>query len=88
MPRIGGRAGFSDWADRADLSDVWFGGERAGQWQLLAVATALDELLLQGGNLAVEEVIGLVDEADEGVSPDGWVGVVEPPGVKSRALGV
>ena len=57
----------------------------AGGGELLAVAAALDELLFQGGDLAVEEVVGLVDEADEGVSPDGGIRVVEPGGRRGRS---
>jgi hypothetical protein len=35
--------------------------------ELLAVAAAFDELSLKGGDLAVEEIVGLVDQADDRV---------------------
>ena len=39
--------------------------------QLFGVAALLDEGLLEGGELLVEEVVGLVDEADDGVGAHG-----------------
>jgi hypothetical protein len=46
--------------------------------QTFSVAALLDELTLQPCNLAVKQVVGLVDQADNGVGHHGWVGVVEP----------
>ena len=57
-----------------------FGGE------LLGVAAVLDEGLLQGGDLPVEQVVRLVDEADKGVGSHRGVGVIEPAGVERVAL--
>ena len=60
----------------------------AGGGELFTVAAAFDEGVFEGGDLAIEEEIGLVDEADERVGADGWVGVVEPRGVEEPAIGV
>jgi len=50
--------------------------------ELFAVAAALNELFFQGFQLTVKEIIGLVDEADQGIGDDGGVGGFEPPGVE------
>ena len=49
--------------------------------QSLAVAAIPDELPLQTGDLPVQQVVGLVDQADEGVGDYSRVGVVDPGGV-------
>ena len=58
----------------------------AGGGELLAVAAAFDEGGFQRGDLLVEEVVGLVNEADEGVGADGRGGVLQPGGVELLAL--
>ena len=50
----------------------------AGGGEGFGVAAALDEGLFQGGDLLVEEVVGLVDQADEGVGGEHGIGLVEP----------
>ncbi len=45
--------------------------------ELFAVAAALDKVLFQGGNLLIEQVVGLVDQANQGVGPDGGVFVLQ-----------
>jgi hypothetical protein len=64
---------------------------QAGGGELLGVAALLDEGLLEGGELLVEQVVGLVNEADDGVGAHGGVGVLEPAGVEGvqgAALGL
>ena len=53
----------------------------AGGGEGFGVAAALDEGLLHGGDLLVEEVVGLVDQADEGVGGADGVGLIEPRSV-------
>jgi hypothetical protein len=59
---------------------------QTGCGELFAVAAAFYEGFFQGGYLAVEEEVCLVDEADERVCADRRVGVVEPAGVEGLAL--
>jgi len=54
---------------------------------LLAVTAFLNEGTLQGANLLVEKVIGLVDEANEGVRDNAGIGVGEPGEIIGRILG-
>ncbi len=54
--------------------------------KLLAVAAALDKRYLQGGNLPVEQVIGLVDQADQRIGSQGGVVVFEPVRLERPAL--
>ena len=60
----------------------------AGFGHLFADAAFLDEVFFQPPSLLVEEVVGLVDEADEGVGPHRRIGVVEPTGVEGVAVGI
>ncbi len=53
----------------------------AGGSEGFGVAAALDEGLFHGGDLLVEEVVGLVDQTDEGVGGEHGVGLVEPRSV-------
>ncbi len=46
--------------------------------KLLGVAALRNESGLERSNLAVEQIVGLVDEANEGVGADRRVGMVEP----------
>jgi hypothetical protein len=46
--------------------------------ELFGVTAALDQGGLQRGNLAVKQVVGLVEEADQGIGPHGGIGVLEP----------
>jgi hypothetical protein len=59
---------------------------QASSSELLAVAAVLDEGFFKPGNLLVEQVIGLVNEADGCIGADGWVSVIEPAGIKSPPL--
>ena len=54
--------------------------------ELFGVAAVFDEGGFEGGDLAVEEVVCLVDQADGGVGADRGVGVVEPAGVEGPAF--
>jgi hypothetical protein len=54
--------------------------------ELFGVAAVFDEGRFEGGDLAVEEEVCLVDQADGGVSTDRRVGVVEPVGVEGPAF--
>lgn len=67
-------------------SVMGFAVGEAGGRELFAVATAFDEGFFECGDLPVEEEVGLVDEADEGVGADGGVGVIQPVGVEGVAL--
>ncbi len=58
----------------------------AGSSQLFAVAPTFNELLLQSGNLPVEKIICLVDQADEGVRPNRGIRMVEPSRVERVTL--
>jgi hypothetical protein len=53
---------------------------------LLAVAAISDKGFFKGGDLLIEEVIGLVDEAKNGVGADCGVSVVESVGVEGVTL--
>jgi hypothetical protein len=50
----------------------------SGGGEALGVAAVAHELALQGADLLVKQVVGLVNKADEGVGYYGGVGVVEP----------
>jgi hypothetical protein len=56
-------------------------GESCGG-QLFGVAALLDERLLERADLLVEQVVGLVNQADDGVGADAGLGLVEPGGVE------
>lgn len=58
----------------------------AGGGQLLGVAAVFDEGALESADLLVEEVVGLVNEAEGGIGPDRRVFVVQPAGVERAAL--
>ena len=60
----------------------------AGGGEYLTVASALNELLLKRGYLAIQQKIRLVDKADEGIGPDGGVRVVQSAGIERIALGI
>jgi hypothetical protein len=60
-------------------------GEPCGG-ELLGVAARLHEGAFQGGDLLVEQIIGLVDQANDGVGADGRLGVLQPRGVEGPAL--
>jgi len=49
----------------------------AGGGELLRKAAAFDEGLLQADELLVEQVVGLMDEANQGVGHDGGVFVLD-----------
>jgi hypothetical protein len=53
---------------------------------LLRIPAILHERLFQRGDLAVEEEIRLVDEADRGIRADRRVAVLQPAAVKAPAL--
>lgn len=53
--------------------------------QLLRVAAALDEILLQGDDLLVQQIVRLVDQAQQGVGADGGVFMLQPGGVEISA---
>ena len=48
-------------------------GGDSGGGELLGVAAAFDEVALEGDELLVEQVVGLVDQAEECVGNDGRV---------------
>ena len=54
----------------------------AGGGELFGKAATLDEILLQTDELLVEQVVRLVDEAQQGVGPDRGFFMFQPPGVK------
>jgi hypothetical protein len=53
----------------------------AGSGQLFAESTALDEVALQGRGLPVQQVVSLVNQADERIGDDSRVRGTEPTGV-------
>ena len=57
----------------------------ASTGQLFAVATLLDELSFQGFDLAVQQVVCLMDQADDGVRADFRAFVVQPSGDPTNA---
>jgi hypothetical protein len=59
---------------------------KAGGRELFAVATLFNKGSFQGGNLLVEQIIGLVDEANGRVCPNGRVSVFKPALVKRPTL--
>lgn len=54
--------------------------------ELFGIAAVLDESAFEGRDLLVEQVVGLVDQADDGIGTDDGVIVFEPWGVKVPAL--
>ena len=48
--------------------------------QLLGVATALDEPPLKSGDLLVEQVVCLVNQANQGIGHHAGIGVTQPRG--------
>lgn len=48
--------------------------------RLFTIAPALDELLLQRTDLLVQQVIRLMDQADESVNHDLRIAVLQPSG--------
>ena len=54
----------------------------SGGGELLGEAAVFDEALLHADELLVEQVVGLVDQADHGVGDDGGVFVLEAGGVE------
>ena len=56
--------------------------------ELLGVAAAFDEGLLEGVDLLVEQVVGLVDQADHGIRPHSGFSVFQPRGVERPAFWV
>jgi hypothetical protein len=49
--------------------------------QPFAVPTFPDELLFQAGDLPVEKIVGLMNQADQGIGDHNRVGVGEPGGI-------
>ena len=49
--------------------------------EALAVATSLDKLLFERGDLAIQKVVRLVDQANESVGDDRGLGRAKPVGV-------
>ena len=49
---------------------------QSGRVQPLAVATFVNELLFQTGNLPVEKIVGLMNQADQGVGNDRRIDMV------------
>ncbi len=56
--------------------------------KLLAVAVLLNELVFERGNLAVEQIVGLVNQADERISPREWVVAFDPRLVEVMSLNI
>lgn len=71
---------------RISLGAAAFAFGEAGGGQLLGVAAVFDEGALESADLLVEEVVGLVNEAEGGIGPDRRVFVVQPAGVERAAL--
>lgn len=61
---------------------------QAGSSQLLAVAAFVNEGRFQSSDLAVQQKVCLVDQADQRIGADSRVFVVKPRGVELPALGV
>ena len=59
----------------------------AGGGELFAVAAFGHKFLFQGAHLLVEQVVGLVNETDEGVGDHGGVLVRQPRPVESGLIG-
>jgi spore coat polysaccharide biosynthesis predicted glycosyltransferase SpsG len=54
--------------------------------ELFAIATVFDEILFQASDLLVQQIIRLVDQADDGIGADFGVIVFEPSGIEIPAL--
>src|SRR5579884_4070247 len=54
--------------------------------KLLAVAATANKLLFQRGNLLVEQVVGLVNQANQGIGAHRGIGMLEPRSVERPAL--
>lgn len=56
--------------------------------ELLAVAAALDKTALQGAYLLVQQVVCLVNQADQRIGDDGRIRMGKPGGVGPRLTGL
>ncbi len=61
---------------------------QSGGGELLAVSALINKGRFQTGDLAVEEEVRLVDDADQRIGANGGVFVVKPGGIECPALGV
>ena len=57
---------------------------QTGGGQFFAVATFLDEIAFQRGDLLIKQVVGLMNQADDGIGDHGGIAVGKPKGIIGR----